>query len=557
MHKNCSKKLNNLFDALTVASEGSYVYVYDIKNNISRWSDTAVNYYGLPDKYISDPDDVWSARIHPDDIDSYKKSLNSVFSGDLVNHDVQYRVKDANGSYTVCTCKGIVIWDDNDEAEFFCGVIRNHNSLDSIDQVTGLRNLYAFLEDVKGINFSHKPKLIIMIGLSSFSNINDLYGYSFGNRVLQLLSRKIIEMYPDDSMIYKMNGTRFAVISDKISIDEAENIYNKLNTYLRADFFVDGQRIVLSLNGGAIFSEEFDISSQAYYSCLRYAYYQSKHKKCGSFVVFDNIVNADNRGFINRINVIRNSIVEGCRGFYLCYQPTVNSKTEKINGVEALIRWKNDELGTISPGDFIPVLEQDALFPELGKWILRQAMTDGLKFLEKNPDMTVSVNLSYTQLEKNGFVNDLFEIIEQTSFPCDHLCLEVTERCRTLDMNLLRNMFSGFREKGIKIAVDDFGTGFASLDFLRAVPVDVVKIDKEYVKNIKDNSNDKSSVKFISELAGAFSADVCAEGIENDDIRICVREYNNIGSLQGFFYSLPVTADEILKRLEDYNNKNN
>lgn len=557
MHKNCSKKLNNLFDALTVASEGSYVYVYDIKNNISRWSDTAVNYYGLPDKYISDPDDVWSARIHPDDIDSYKKSLNSVFSGDLVNHDVQYRVKDANGSYTVCTCKGIVIWDDNDEAEFFCGVIRNHNSLDSIDQVTGLRNLYAFLEDVKGINFSHKPKLIIMIGLSSFSNINDLYGYSFGNRVLQLLSRKIIEMYPDDSMIYKMNGTRFAVISDKNSIDEAENIYNKLNTYLRADFFVDGQRIVLSLNGGAIFSEEFDISSQAYYSCLRYAYYQSKHKKCGSFVVFDNIVNADNRGFINRINVIRNSIVEGCRGFYLCYQPTVNSKTEKINGVEALIRWKNDELGTISPGDFIPVLEQDALFPELGKWILRQAMTDGLKFLEKNPDMTVSVNLSYTQLEKNGFVNDLFEIIEQTSFPCDHLCLEVTERCRTLDMNLLRNMFSGFREKGIKIAVDDFGTGFASLDFLRAVPVDVVKIDKEYVKNIKDNSNDKSSVKFISELAGAFSADVCAEGIENDDIRICVREYNNIGSLQGFFYSLPVTADEILKRLEDYNNKNN
>lgn len=557
MHKNCSKKLNNLFDALTVASEGSYVYVYDIKNNISRWSDTAVNYYGLPDKYISDPDDVWSARIHPDDIDSYKKSLNSVFSGDLVNHDVQYRVKDANGSYTVCTCKGIVIWDDNDEAEFFCGVIRNHNSLDSINQVTGLRNLYAFLEDVKGINFSHKPKLIIMIGLSSFSNINDLYGYSFGNRVLQLLSRKIIEMYPDDSMIYKMNGTRFAVISDKISIDEAENIYNKLNTYLRADFFVDGQRIVLSLNGGAIFSEEFDISSQAYYSCLRYAYYQSKHKKCGSFVVFDNIVNADNRGFINRINVIRNSIVEGCRGFYLCYQPTVNSKTEKINGVEALIRWKNDELGTISPGDFIPVLEQDALFPELGKWILRQAMTDGLKFLEKNPDMTVSVNLSYTQLEKNGFVNDLFEIIEQTSFPCDHLCLEVTERCRTLDMNLLRNMFSGFREKGIKIAVDDFGTGFASLDFLRAVPVDVVKIDKEYVKNIKDNSNDKSSVKFISELAGAFSADVCAEGIENDDIRICVREYNNIGSLQGFFYSLPVTADEILKRLEDYNNKNN
>lgn len=546
-----NKRLNYLFDALTIASEGSYVYVCDIKNNISRWSDIAVNYYGLPGKYIADTDKVWIERIHPDDVENYKNSIRGVFSGDLSNHDVQYRVKDASGSYSVCTCKGIVIRDENNEPEYFCGIIRNHNDINYIDLVTGLRNLYGFLEDVKGINFSKRPKLIVMIGISSFSNINDLYGYTFGNRVLQMLSRKIMAMYPSDSVIYKMGGTRFAIISDELTTDAAEKIYNDLNTFLRTEFFVDGQRVVLSLNGGAILSEEFDISSQAYYSCLRYAYYQSKHKKCGSFVVFDNIVNADNRGFIRRINVIRNSIAEGCNGFYLCYQPIVNSATEKINGVEALIRWKSDELGTISPGDFIPVLEQDALFPELGKWILRQAMTDGMKFLEKNPDMTVSVNLSYTQLEKNGFVNDLYEIIEQTGFPSSQLCLEVTERCRTLDMNLLRNMFTGFRNKGIKIAVDDFGTGFASLDFLRAVPVDVVKIDREYVKNIKTDYTDKSSVQFISDLAGAFSADVCAEGIENDEIRLCVREYNKIGSLQGYFYSQPVTAEEILKKLDE------
>jgi EAL domain-containing protein (putative c-di-GMP-specific phosphodiesterase class I) len=117
-------------------------------------------------------------------------------------------------------------------------------------------------------------------------------------------------------------------------------------------------------------------------------------------------------------------------------------------------------------------------------------------------------------------------------------------------MGLLRNMFANFRQNGIKIAVDDFGTGFASLDFLRAVPVDVVKIDREYVKNIKTDNTDKSSVQFISDLAGAFSADVCAEGIENDEIRLCVREYNKIGSLQGYFYSKPVTADEIIKKLD-------
>lgn len=551
MQKNNTKKLDNLFNALSISSEGTYVYVVDVKNNISRWSDTAVNYYGLPDRYIVDTDKVWLERIHPDYVEAYVQSINDVFAGVIAEHNIQYKVKDASGAYSICTCKGSIIWDENNQPEYFCGVIRNHNDLNCIDQVTGLRNLYGFLEDVKGLSFSGHPQLIIMVGLSAFSNINDLYGYTFGNRALQILSRKIIEMYPQDSIIYKMDGTRFAIISENLTIEEAEKIYIELNTYLRTEFFVDGQRVVLSLNGGAILSEEFDISSQAYYSCLRYAYYQSKHKKCGSFVVFDNIVNADNRDFIRRINVIRNSIAEGCKGFYLCYQPIVNSKNEKINGVEALIRWKNEELGTISPADFIPVLEQDALFPELGKWILRQAMADGKKFLEKNPNMTVSVNLSYTQLEKNGFVNDLFEIIEQTGFPSDNLCLEITERCRTLDMGLLRNMFANFRQNGIKIAVDDFGTGFASLDFLRAVPVDVVKIDREYVKNIKTDNTDKSSVQFISDLAGAFSADVCAEGIENDEIRLCVREYNKIGSLQGYFYSKPITAEEILKKLNE------
>lgn len=551
MQKNNTKKLDNLFNALSISSEGSYVYVVDVKNNISRWSDTAVNYYGLPDRYIVDTNKIWLERIHPDYVETYVQSIRDVFAGVIAEHNIQYKVKDASGAYSICTCKGSIIWDENNQPEYFCGVIRNHNDLNCIDQVTGLRNLYGFLEDVKGVSFSGHPQLIIMVGLSAFSNINDLYGYSFGNRALQILSRKIIEMYPQDSIIYKMDGTRFAIISENLTIEEAEKIYVELNTYLRTEFFVDGQRVVLSLNGGAILSEEFDISSQAYYSCLRYAYYQSKHKKCGSFVVFYNIVNADNRDFIRRINVIRNSIAEGCKGFYLCYQPIVNSKNEKINGVEALIRWKNEELGTISPADFIPVLEQDALFPELGKWILRQAMTDGKKFLEKNPNMTVSVNLSYTQLEKNGFVNDLFEIIEQTGFPSSNLCLEITERCRTLDMGLLRNMFANFRQNGIKIAVDDFGTGFASLDFLRAVPVDVVKIDREYVKNIKTDNTDKSSVQFISDLAGAFSADVCAEGIENDEIRLCVREYNKIGSLQGYFYSKPITAEEILKKLSE------
>lgn len=547
------RKLDSFFNAVKLIAEGAYVYVCDMKTNVSRWSETAVEYFGLPDKYMFDAGNIWAEHIHPSERKEYLESIEKIFTGENASHEIMYRVRCADGSYSTCTCKGVVIRDENNEPEFFCGVIRNNNSVNYIDPITGLRSLYGFMDDIKGIVCSKSKNIIIMLGLSSFSNINDFYGYAFADRIIHFLSRKVCEIFPDDCKVYRMNGTRFAIITNSITYKEAEEIYNKLNLFLRKDFFVDNQRVVLSINGGAINVDKYDISWETYYSCLRLAYYQSKFKKCGSFVMFDDIIKFDNHQFIERINAIRNSIAENFNGFYLCYQPIVDSKTEKIKAVEALIRWKNDKFGVIPPNEFIEVLEQDALFPELGKWILRQAMEDGKKFQKKNPHISVSINLSYTQLEKNGFINDLFEIINYTKFPMSHLCLEVTERCRILDVDMLKNMFAIFREKGIRIAVDDFCTGYSSLGFLRSVPVDIVKIDKDFVKNVKVNEADKSSVQFISDLAGAFSAVVCAEGIENEEIRDCIKIYNNIDALQGYYYAKPLTAEKLLELLDDEN----
>lgn len=542
------KKLNSLYEAISIVAEGAYVYLCDMKTNMSRWSKAAVDFFNMPSEYMYDAGNLWEQKIHPDDRKVYSKSISDIFSGNASNHDMQYRVLAADGAYTVCTCRGVVVRDDDGNPEYFGGVIRNHGIFSYIDHITGLRSLYGYLDDIKTISNEGKPALIIMVGLSSFSDINDVFGYKFGNRVLQVLAQKVKDIYANKGAIYRMNGTRFAIISYSLGTEEATQLYKKLQNEVKLNFFVDGERLTLSMNGGAILADRFDISADTFYSCLRYAYYESKHNKFGNFVVFENIVNVDNRKILEEVNIIRSCIAEDCRGFYLCYQPIVDSCTEKFRGMEALIRWKNEEYGVVPPDKFIPVLEQDSLFPELGKWILRQAMIDGKKFLEVNPNLVINVNLSYTQLEKEDFIKELFDIIKETEFPTDRLCLEITERCRLLDTELLKDMFSIFREHGIKIAVDDFGTGFSSLGFLRSIPVDVVKIDREFIKDIEKNSADKNSVKFISELADAFSADVCAEGIENTEVRDCLKEYK-IGSLQGYYYSRPVPADEIIKML--------
>ncbi|MBP3380192.1 MAG: GGDEF and EAL domain-containing protein [Ruminococcus sp.] len=541
-------RLNSIFDTVYVIAEGAYVFLCEMKTNISRWSKSAVDFFDLPSEYMYDAGSIWAEHIHPDDRQAYEQSIADVFSGKSSSHNIQYRARSADGRYTVCTCRGMVIRNNDGTPEYFGGVIRNHGLFSYIDPVTGLRSLYGYFDDITGIFCQRRNALFVMLGLSSFSYINDVYGYNFGNRVLQVLSRTLSRFFGSDSTFYRMDGPHFGVISLSMTADEAAEKYEELRNYLQKEFFVDGEKITLTLNGGAVQADRMDVASETLYSCLRYTYNESKHNKCGDFTVFSDIVTADNKKVIERLNTIRGCISQGCRGFYLCYQPIVDAKTEKLKGMEALIRWKDESYGVVPPGLFIPVLEQDAMFPELGRWILRQAMTDGKQFLKINPDLVINVNLSYTQIKKNSFLKELFELIEETGFPIEHLCLEITERCRLLDTEMLKDMFSILRQRGVKIAVDDFGTGFSSLGFLRNIPVDVVKIDREFVKDIRKNTADQYSVKFISELAGAFSADVCAEGIENIEVRDFLKNYN-IGSLQGYYYSKPVTVNELLEKI--------
>jgi EAL domain-containing protein (putative c-di-GMP-specific phosphodiesterase class I) len=239
--------------------------------------------------------------------------------------------------------------------------------------------------------------------------------------------------------------------------------------------------------------------------------------------------------------------VNECEGFFLCYQPIVDADTEMITGAESLLRWKNAEYGIVPPVEFVDVLERDNLFPELGKWILRTALTDAKKFLGRYPGFVVNVNLSYTQLEKKDFVEDVLAILKETNFPPQNLCLEITERCRMLDMALLKDIFTALREHGIKIALDDFGTGFSSLGLLRELPVSTVKIDRSFVMNIEKDFSDQNTVRFISELANSFSSSVTAEGVETSEMRDFLLRFK-IKSLQGYYYSKPIPVKEFLDK---------
>ena len=540
------KMLDSLFKSYDVVSEGTYVYLCDMKYDFSKWSKNAVDAYGLPSEYMYGAGDIWENFIHPDDREAYHKGIDEIFAGASSGHDMQYRARKATGEYEVCTCRGVVIRDLSGEPDYFVGTIRNHGSQGHIDSLTGLRNQYGFFEDLDGYIKRKATACILIVGISKFSEVNAVYGYHFGNRVLQLFARKIFDTIGNNGACYRIDGTKFAIISNMLSLDDIREKYQVFRNYFREVFQVDDKRVLLETNCGALKLDRFEFDSQTVYSCLNYSYSESKTRYQGDMVVFHNDLNQDNRQRLEKLHAIRASIMHGYRGFYLLYQPVVDAKTEQLISAEALLRWKNDTYGVVPPDQFIPLLESDPLFPDLGEWIIREAIYAAKKIIKKLPGFVININLSYTQLQKPDFVDMVFRILEEMGYPADHLCFEVTERCRLLDVKLIKNVTASLKARGILIALDDFGTGFSSVSIVKELPFDIIKIDQGFVAKIEDNKVDRELIRHFAGLASLFGAKVCVEGIETEGMRDILQKLN-VGSFQGYYYAKPLLLDKFFE----------
>ena len=308
---------------------------------------------------------------------------------------------------------------------------------------------------------------------------------------------------------------------------------------------MNGKNILLDLHCGALRIDEFNIDSQTAYACLDYADTESKIRQQGNMVEFQFGLDEQNHQKLEKLHAIRASIMHGRKGFYLLFQPVVDAQTERLIGAEALLRWRNDRYGVIPPNQFIPILESDPLFPELGEWIIWESLFAAKQLLKLHPSFVVNVNLSYTQLEKPDFVDMVLRILNDLDYPPEHLCFEVTERCRLLNLDLLKNVLVSLKSRGILLALDDFGTGFSSVGILKEIPFNTIKIDRSFVQAIEESNEDRNLVQNIADLASIFGAKVCVEGIETKGMRDILMRYR-VSSFQGYYYAKPLPFDEFL-----------
>ena len=541
---------NRIFTAFSETSARRYIYVCNLATNVSRWSKNAVDYFGFEGEYIYDFGSSWEALIHPDDVEIYRKDISAFFAGKKKNHYAEYRVRNAEGDYVFVTCRGIILKGENGESDLFAGTLINHGVADFVDPVTGLYNNYKFMQTKKELIRAKQHMHILMIGLNNFGDINYTYNFFFGNTILNQFSNKIRSLMNEDSTLYRMDGPKFAIICKDSSNEAIEELYaniQEMSKYFTTDENID---IPLMISGGAIEINDFNVTEQSIYGCLSHAYADSKYKNHSELVFYDTSLQSTYREALNLLTALRQSIANDCEGFYLNFQPLINPSNNEIIGAEALLRYKDKDFGEVSPGKFIPLLEEDACFFDLGTWILKQALTEGKNFLKYNPNLVIDVNLSYTQISQARFRDVLVDVLDETQFPVKNLCLELTESCRDLDVTLLREEVMFYRSLGIKVAVDDFGTGTSCLALLRDIPVDCLKLDQSFVLNLPNNTIDQYIIDAFVQCANNLKINICLEGVENKFIRNLVEKYK-VGMHQGFLYSRPVSISKYLELLQN------
>lgn len=542
---------NRVFDALAQTSDRRYIYMTNMTTGVTRWSKNAVEYFHLPGEYFLDAGNVWAEYVHPDDRQGYLDDIQAVFSGAKKMHDAEYRARNKDGNYVMCNCRGIILRGENGEPDFFIGTLDNHGLIDNIDPVTNLYNGYEFMHELRSCRRQKTEVLVMIVGINNFTSVNTIYDYVIGNQVLKSFADQTRHLLKEsgNGMVFRMDGAKFGICIRGANEEDGEELYNQLREIAHRKIRIGNQQIPMTLSAGAVVARNFSGEEQSVQASALYALQVSKKERFGQLTYFNNEQADSTRQNLELIADMQKCIVNDCRGFYLCYQPIVNSQNSRIVGMEALLRWNMPPYGEVPPGKFIPWLENDPHFYELGKWILRQAMTDAAMIQKDNPDFFVNVNVAYTQMERTGFRDTVMEILADTKLPPKSLHLELTERCQSLQVDYLREEMNFFKSKGIRMVLDDFGIEGSSLDLLRNLPIDHLKIDRSFVSQIESDSVQQAIVESVLVCAKRLSIMTCIEGIETVPMREFLLRYP-AQYHQGYLYSRPVRFEMFTKLME-------
>lgn len=534
---------NELFESFANASDNIYIYVCDMQTDLSRWSKNTVDYFNLEDEYIKNTGPKWMEYIHPDDRAAYLKDIEAVFSGASSRHSCQYRAKNKYGDYVWLECKGSVISDENGQPLVFAGLMTRLDNQNKYDPLTHLLTSY----EMQKYDFTTGHGAILLLGINSFRMINNTNGFLYGNKVLVALSEYLEQTAGKDNRVFRLQGDEFVILSPNRSKNELRELFNNVNDYCAN---IRGLKS-FSVSAGLVSYPEDGTDFNTLMSNLEHSLEYAKEQKSEWIAEFSGKISKRHLRISQLHDALTQSIHNNFEGFELYFQPILDAKTKKITECESLLRWKTPEIQDATPYEFIKILENSGEIREVGTWVMEEALRHASMWQKKYTDISVSFNVSYIQLLDGEFIDRLIAKAQELQVDPRFVMVELTESCSASDTEMLSLQFDKLRKLGFKIAMDDFGTEYASFGLLHDVTMDVLKIDQKFVRGLvrKGNKTDMAIIENVVNMCRQLSIQTVAEGIETEEIQDIIRSIG-VSYLQGFLYSKPVPAGEFEQMVE-------
>ncbi|MBV0932603.1 EAL domain-containing protein [Marinobacterium weihaiense] len=413
------------------------------------------------------------------------------------------------------------------------------------DILTGLYNRTEFMRVVdaavdSGARYQQHFGLLF-IDLDLFKEVNDSFGHAAGDRLLCEVAQRLRGCLRDSDRAFRLGGDEFTVMLPAVQDDsDMTAVAEKLIKRLKAPFIVDGQILYIGCSIGLVSYPRDGVDRDTLLGHADAAMYFAKEQGRGRYAFFDPQINARNQRTMKIKTGLNQALARN--ELSLVYQPRVLADTEQVTGYEALLRWHSQELGAVSPAEFIPVAETTGILEQMTEWLLQRVVDDlGSAVLGGKQ---ISVNLSPRQFQTGNWADTLRRTIEQHRLQPEQLCIEVTESALVENFQATAHQLEEVQALGVEVAIDDFGTGYSSLEYLKRLPIDYLKIDRSFVSDIETDADDRVIVETIIVLAHSLGLQVVAEGVETRAQADFLRA-RGCDELQGYLFSAPRPLSEL------------
>ena len=542
-----SQIFQEMISRISKLSQDSYLMVTDMQHNLTFVPESTAEFLGIPSGWCEDGYKiVLEKSVHPYDCPEYTEEMKKRLRGINLENDLYIRMgKDKKYVMTQIITDMIL---EQGRNRYFIVLLRNQNVIPEIDPLTDLYGQVKFEKDIVDYIQQGRKVAVLEIEIDHMNDINILYGTNYSDRIQKVLAYRFIYMMDADKAVYRMGNSNYAFILRDASREEAAAFLEKIRARLEESVVLENNHFDLKIYASGIILDHYEGEISTVQSKLEYVLGKMRTRRDHKLMFFNDLVQINGDVDLDLMKIIHQSVLNQCDGFYVEYQPVVHAQTGEIAGAEALVRWKKEPYGIVPPGMFIDWLESNPCMYDLGNFVLKQALTDAVEFRKSNPDFFINVNMSAKQLERKTFCGVVMALLKETGFPAGQLCLELTERCRSMPVSVMEEKLLYLKQHGVSLAMDDYGTGSASSSVLLQTPMDEIKIDMSFIRGITDNQTKQALVRSMVDFANKADLKSCLEGVEDEKLQNYLRSFGATW-FQGYYYSRPVQAAAMQKLL--------